>query len=187
MAGPPLSEIAASVQGAVRLLKRDTTGLSSFNMTPEGFWRSFYAIAFVLPISLLIELVLAPAESATVASQLMRSSANLCLQWVGFAALALILSRLFDLESRYMSLVTVYNWCSIVAAALVGLPTLFVVAGIFNLAAGQFIAFSASLFTLYYMWYVARSALQTTGMIAAAFVGLDFVLSLTVNQFFGLQ
>jgi hypothetical protein len=38
------------------------------------------------------------------------------------------------------------------------------------------------LVSLYYRWYVAQTALDTTGVVAAALVLADFVLSLFVNR-----
>ena len=43
MALPGPNEVVASLLGALQLLRRDRSGLNNFNMTEEGFWRSFFA------------------------------------------------------------------------------------------------------------------------------------------------
>ena len=47
---PGLNEIASSLIGAMRLFRRDKSGLQYFNMTEEGFWRSFFAMAVAGPM-----------------------------------------------------------------------------------------------------------------------------------------
>ena len=55
---PGLNEIAGSLIGAMRLFRRDAGGLQNFNMTEDGFWRSFFAIALAGPMSICAELIL---------------------------------------------------------------------------------------------------------------------------------
>ena len=50
-------EAAASLYGAYRLARQDAGGLDYFDTSLEGFWRSFYAAAFIAqPFALLLAL-----------------------------------------------------------------------------------------------------------------------------------
>ena len=50
---PGQQEIIRSLTGAWLLAKRDTSALNYFNLSIEGFWRSFSAMVLVLPILIL--------------------------------------------------------------------------------------------------------------------------------------
>ncbi len=47
---PPRAELVASLFGAWCLIKFDPRGLSYFNCSVEGFWRSFFAAIVALPL-----------------------------------------------------------------------------------------------------------------------------------------
>ena len=46
----------------------------------------------------------------------------------------------------------------------------------------MFLSFILMMVAFYFRWYLARTAFETTGLIAAALVLADFVLSLAVTR-----
>ena len=54
---PPKQEIVASLYGAWRLMRLDPTGMTYFNLSADGFWRSFFAAVIVAPAYVLFVVV----------------------------------------------------------------------------------------------------------------------------------
>ncbi len=187
MALPGLNEITASLLGALQLLRRDRSGLNNFNMTEEGFWRSFLAMVLVLPMSVFAAVLF--RENAEVSSMALasRTSVNLVLQWAAFTALMLLFTRSFDLDHRYMRFITAYNWSSVIATGCMMVPVLLHSLGLLGVEASLVMVFFIFLAMLAYFWFVAREALETSGSIAAGIVLLDFLLNVTIERIFGLH
>lgn len=183
---PGLNEIAASLTGAVRLLRRDTGGLSNFNMTEEGFWRSFFAIALVLPLVAFSVVMFRENTEVSTAALASRTSVNLVLRWVAYAAVMLLFTRSLDLGHNYMRFITVHNWCTVIAALFMIVPVLLHGLGLVSITAAKFVVIFILLTMLAYYWFVARETLQTSGFVAAGVVFIDFLMDLLIERLFGL-
>jgi hypothetical protein len=184
---PSLHEIRQSIAGALRLLRHDAGALSLFNLTDDGFWRSFFALVLVLPMMMVVDVVFTTSDTVPLAAKLSRSSVNLVLHWMLFAAIALPLCIAAGLERRYKTFITVYNWASIVVIGLLLVPAILVLSGVLTIEGGQFIVTATSIYVIFYLWFVVKTALESNGWIAAGFVLLDFVLNVTVDGFLGLR
>ena len=187
MSLPGPNEVVASLIGAVRLLRRDKSGLGNFNMTEEGFWRSFFAMALVLPMSAFAAVLFREASDISNMALTSRTMVNLVLQWAAFTALMLVYTRAFDLGHRYMRFITVYNWSSVIATGCMMIPVLMHAVGFLGVEASLVVVFFIFLAMLAYFWFVARVTLETSGFIAAGVVFTDFLLNVTIERFFGLQ
>lgn len=187
MALPGPNEIVASLLGAFQLLRRDRSGLNNFNMTEEGFWRSFFAMALVLPMSAFAAVLFRESTEVSSMALASRTSVNLVLQWAAFTALMLVYTRSFDLGQRYMRFIIAYNWSSVIATGCMMVPVLLHSLGMLGVEASLVIVFFIFLAMLAYFWFVAREALETSGYIAAGVVLIDFLLNVTIERFFGLQ
>ena len=53
----PLTEVVKALYGTYRLARFDTGGMRCFDISPLGFWCSFYAAAIVAPLYCLLLLV----------------------------------------------------------------------------------------------------------------------------------
>lgn len=126
-------------------------------------------------------------ETTALTAKLTRSSVNLILHWMLFAAIALPLCHAAGLGQRYMAFITVYNWSSIIVVAMFLVPALFVLSGILTLEGGQFFITATSIYAIYFLWFAAKTALESNAWVAAGFILLDFCLNVIVNGLLGLN
>ncbi len=187
MSPPGLNEITASLLGALRLFRRDTGGLQDFNMTEEGFWRSFFAMALAGPMSMCAELILSEPGTHSALAMATRTGATLVLQWFGFVLLMFYFTQMTGLANRFLAFITAYNWCTVVASAIMLVPALFHAFGLAGRDLALLALFFFLLVMLSYSWFVAREALETSGGVAASIVAIDFFLALLIESLLGLH
>ncbi|MCG8356594.1 MAG: hypothetical protein MI920_13570, partial [Kiloniellales bacterium] len=106
-------EITSSIYGAWRLALRDADGMRWFNLSVEGFWRSFIAALLILPVALVLARVPVPGESGGVQREFPMIIGLYVVEWVGRAVLLLVLSSLLDRTSRYAATVIAWNWVAV--------------------------------------------------------------------------
>ena len=179
---PTWPEIVRSVQAAWLLARGDKAALAQFDLTVEGFWKSFAAALLVAPAYVLVLLdqyrvtgwpehpwgtALAEAVSFTIG-------------WLAFPLAAIPLTRLLGLSARYVPLIVANNWLAVIQVALY---TAVVVLGALLPAELRTLAlFTATIMVLAYQWFVIRTALATTGLTAFGLVVIDVLLSITVSR-----
>ncbi|MSO70935.1 MAG: hypothetical protein EXQ88_02810 [Alphaproteobacteria bacterium] len=167
------TEVAAALNGAWRLAQLDRRGMTLFEATPEGFWKSFVAAAIVLPGHAIFNFL----EDKTIAAPLWREIAvwliAYVIGWVTFPLAMTGICDLIDRRARYVGYIVAANWCSVLQTAL--LIPLAVLSAYGGWAATLLyvIAFFAM---LAYDWYVARVALEIDGFTAAGVVFLSVLI-----------
>jgi hypothetical protein len=182
---PGVNEILRALYGAYRLARFDTGGMAFFNVTPGGFWKSFFAAVIVLPLYLLLLAVrLRYGVADTTPSRFLAIELiAYVIGWVIYPLVMATVTRLIDREPRYIGYVVAYNWAS-VWQNLFYLPiAILSVAGPLAGNAGSSLAVAALVVVLVYAWFVARTALAIPGLFAVPLVGLDVVLGLLLNGF----
>ena len=184
---PGLNEVASSLIGAMRLFRRDKGGLQYFNMTEDGFWRSFFAMVLAGPMSICAEMLLGETGSHSVAAMSARTASTLVLQWVGFILFMYHFTQTVGLAQRFMQFVIAYNWCTVVASAMMLVPALLAGFGLVSRDLALLILFFLLLVMLSYSWFVAREALQTSGALAASIVAIDFSMAVFIEYWLGLR
>ncbi len=184
---PPLAEIRYYFEGALRLAKGDTGGMSHFDFSVDGFWRSFWAIVVVAP-GYAILLADQYARSGAVAPfwpTVTAESLSYLLGWAVLPILALWLTRMFDVTRGYVPLIVALNWCSQVQIALLLLPLAFSV--VLSSAVVEFLSLLATAAALLYHGFIIKTALDCTVGIAVAFLAADIVVVAMLNGLiFGL-
>jgi len=177
-----LAEVQRALTGAWLLALRDPRAFEWFDLTVEGFWRSFWAAAVAAPLYFFLaihEFALTGWPAEPVWTFLVRAVAY-ALDWALFPLVALVLVRLADLGHRYVVYIVANNWATVLQlaafAATVALATLL------PDALGSILVLAALATVLAYRWLVARQALATTGAIATAFVLVDLVLGLLLDR-----
>ena len=178
---PSLNETSAAITGAVLLARGERAGMASFDLSVEGFWRSFAAYLLVAPGYALFmlghfQLVGWPGPPLRVFT----SEALAFLLGVAvFPLAALSLTWALGLGRRFVPLVVALNWAGVpqialsLAALLLGslLPPL-----------RLFLLLSAMLLTLVYQWFVIATALETHGGVAALFVMMGITIDVFCSQ-----
>ena len=180
-----VGEAVTALRGCLRLLRGDPHAFADFNVTFEGFLRSFAVVvpqavlAYPHFLSLHQQLVEYDKQQGLEAPPL-----NLARDYVFLVAFlifwpvaAAVLTRVLGVSAHYVRYVITYNWMSLPIMALAILPSLLHLAlGIeFNTIA--ILAMIILCVGLVVSWIVARRALETTGLIAFAFALADFALT----------
>jgi hypothetical protein len=172
-----------AMRGCWRLLWRDPAAFDDFNLTIEGFWRSF---AMAVPVLVLayplfvsdhrFGLELANSSESLPELSLGRDYFYLLLGMAIWPLVAALLARLLGVGQHYVRYMIVYNWMAVPTLALSVVPHLL------HLATGAallplVLAQAIFIFLLYVSWFVAKTGLQTTALIAFAFLLADFALT----------
>jgi hypothetical protein len=178
-----VEEGVLAMRGCWRLLWRDPAAFDDFNLTVEGFWRSF---AMVVPVLVLayplfisdhrFGLELANVGENPPELRLGRDYFYLLLGMAIWPLVAAALARLLGVGQNYVRYMIVYNWMAVPTL------TLSVIPHVVHLATGAallplILAQAIFIFLLYVSWFIAKTALQTTAAIAFAFLLADFALT----------
>jgi hypothetical protein len=184
------NEAARSLASALGIMRYEPAALQGFNLSIEGFWRSFAAVFAIVPMSWIMM-----ASADKVASTLGKPETHSWLyQSILFAVVFLVvwpvvvavIARGFNLGNDYLRYMIAYNWLSIPLAALALIPNLIFLAGMIGLVMREILGLLAYGVALYYSWYLARIAFSTSGFIASAFVAADFGVSLALAYLISL-
>jgi hypothetical protein len=172
---PSWSEINRSLSGAWRLLLLDPAGMGRFDISIGGFWRSFFAAVLVAPLYALRAMVdPAPAEAeAAGVGHALATVVTYVLAWAAFPVAMIYIARFLDLRGTYVGFIVALNWARVLQAVLlVGVSSAAALAG----APSDFLTLTAIAAVLAYQWVVTKTALATTGTIAAALVIIDALM-----------
>jgi hypothetical protein len=177
---PDQEEVLRSIYGAWRLAWLDRSGMGDFNLSVEGFWRSFFAAALVAPgyALLVVQELVARPEAVSPAWAFVIETLAYGIGWAAFPLAALVLTQLMGLSRNYAAMIIAANWAAVIqigaflAAVAIGfvLPPL----------AGFTVALATGAI-LFYQWFVIRTALDTTAGIAIALVLVDLLVSSAIS------
>lgn len=183
-----IAEGLAALRGCWRFMRRDPEADRDFNLTIDGFWRSF---AMVLPLLVLvypmfisdhrlgIELGDETAEPPVL--DIGRDYAHLIGTLLAWPLAAALLAKLLGVARNYVRYMVIYNWMSLPTTAVALLPhLLYLSSGSANLALAS--AAIVIPLLLYVSWYVANRALETTALVAIAFVLAEYAVILGIGR-----
>lgn len=179
-----LDEARQSLHASWLLLIRDRGAYRLFTQSEAGFWRSFSAILIIAPLYLYATSVQTqlPGDATAEATPVAAAILGLILQWIGWPLAMVPIARLAGLQQGYARYIIAYNWSSVLVIALLMPPLILLDIGILGPGTALFLSFILMIISFYYRWYVAQTAFDTTGLMAAALVLADFVLSLAINR-----
>jgi hypothetical protein len=176
--------VRRSVDAALRLALRDRSGWNGFDLTADGFYRSFFAIVLVMPFNILFDLfsLRVTSKDGSIGDyglpEAMFSTIALCAQWLIFPLMALYLLRFLRYADRYSALIIGHNWGTVVVQ-FINLPILVLLSwGWISPTLAIDFYFIALGLTLYYRYYIAQTALDAPVNVAVAIVILDFLLKI---------
>ena len=178
---PDRAEVLRSLYGAWRLARADGTGMQHFNLSVEGFWRSFFAAIIVAPgYALLVAHRTLDREGGyDLGSTVVVESIAYLAAWAAFPLAAVVLTQLLGLGRHYVELIVAVNW-----AAVLQIAAFLAVVALSLLLPEGLGALLLAIVTgalMLYQWFVMRTALRTTGGIALALVQVDLLLSTVIN------
>ncbi len=189
-----LLEVTRSIHGAWRVARMDPDALDYFDLTIDGFWRSFAALLVVAPFYIIF-LILNYGNQAglglptgPVVSTEFYVAVKLVAYIIGWLAFPLIMvpiSRLLDLSQNYVPYIIVWNWSNVLVMAVI-LPTVLLFPPAAQTgAAAKMVLMGAQIAMLFYGYLVARAGLRGKILTAVGVVVLDLLLSLLLSLMAG--
>ncbi|MEQ1865924.1 MAG: hypothetical protein ABL996_14905 [Micropepsaceae bacterium] len=185
-----IAYVRRSIDAAFRLALRDQRAWSGFDLTAEGFFRSFMAVLIVMPLNILIDIFSTDVaikkklmeggtvKSAYEFSDAVFSTMAMCAEWLIFPLVMIVVLRFVGLAHRYSALIIAHNWATVVIA-LVNIPVFALGSmGVFSPDLTYDVYFIVLGLTLYYRFYVAQTALDAGLGIAGSITLLDFLLKI---------
>ena len=179
------TEVQLAVGGALRLACGDRRGLGFFDVSIEGFWRSFRAGVICYPLYLVLLIFRVPGDSweqSGAPTILVVETIAFVISWVAFPLLILPLARIFRREDRFLAFIVAYNWSQIPQSVLFVLVALDSATGLLGSSAAQLAGLLAAIAALIYEWYIARVALAVTGAQAILVVIVDLILGTLLGR-----
>ncbi len=175
---PSALEITRALYGTWRLARLDRTGMTWFEATPEGFWRSFFAFAIMAPGYAAVQFVAHGKieVAASVARILIVETIAYVVLIVAYPLAMFYLCRAHGRWDRYIGFIVAFNWSGVLQMALLVPTSLLAASQAVPLGIHQ----AAHIVVLFYQWFIARTALEVPGIIAAGAVSLYFVIELVI-------
>lgn len=175
-----LAFIASSLTGAFRLARAKPDAFAWFDLSADGFWRSFLAVPVVLPLFLGFVALQPGAAEADWAGYVFVEVIGYLLAWFAFLGLMVPFARFFGLGQGYVPFVVAYNWAQVLILLLLLPPMLLRAAGImpglFNIVIVMLLALA-----IIYIGLIARLALRSDWPQTVAVVLIEMVTSYTVR------
>ena len=174
-----MAEINSALSGAMGLARGDRSAIDAFPNNEPAFWRSFGAIAIILPINFMIVSMrpVTQGQSDYGFSDLLAT----LIQWVAFPLLMIVIVRLLNLGARYSLFIIAYNWSSVFIVAALMPAALLASMTSADHPLVIIVSLVSLIFVLWYSAFLAHVALATHWLNAIGIVALDVVLSLLVN------
>jgi hypothetical protein len=181
-------EIRASLDGAWQLFLNRRGAMRLFDVTVDGFWRSFQAIVLVAPgyaLTVIAEeqRVLSDSvveENFSQSVYFLDKVVALGIDWVAFPILLALVARPLGIAGVYPGYIVARNWAAVIATVPFGAIALLTIFGVLGNDTGAILSFAAIAVVLRYNFIVARAALGASIGFAVAVVVCDFATSLIV-------
>ncbi|MGX1307449.1 hypothetical protein AB7M35_002169 [Amorphus suaedae] len=187
---PSAAEIQRAFQGAWALLLNRKDGMLAFDLSIDGFYRSFGAVFLVAPlyaIAALAEVRLlqfdgAPVDGFPLVWFFFWKFAGLGVDWLALPIVLALLARPLGLAARYVPFIVARNWTSPVAMSMSILPSVLYAAGLVGQELAAILFLVVVVGVIRYQYQVVRIALQTTIAMSIAVVAFDLTLSLVLAE-----
>ena len=104
---------------------------------------------------------------------------------ISFPLLMIFLARHLRLEHNYVPYIIALNWAGVIQFLISGLSVVLLYGGLLTTWIFAFASLILMILFLLYEWYVARVALEASGIVAAGLVVVKTLLTLVLQEGFG--
>jgi hypothetical protein len=189
---PSRDEILRSLTGAWHLFLDRPNALRYFDLSLDGFWRSFGAILLVAPSYFLVAL----AERTRILTDSINDGfdggafffnkvISIGVDWVAFAIAFAFIAGPLGLGRTYSTFIIARNWGTVLAVIPFAIISLLYLAGMLGPDVADFLSLAFWVVVIRYSYLIARRALGAEIGTAIAIVVSDFALSLAILALFG--
>lgn len=173
-------ELSYGLYGAWRLVRLDSGAMRFFDASPQGFWKSFQVAFLVLPAVLAVTMMRfaisgMPERAGLVEIAIVEASAYV-MTWVAFPLAMSPVCDLLQRGERYIGYIVALNWAKVPVVAIDLTAFLFVVLSGADPMQPNPLTTIAFFAISFYLWFVAKTALQISGWAAGAVVILMFTI-----------
>jgi hypothetical protein len=185
-----LLEVTKSIHGAWRIARMDPDALSFFDLTIDGFWRSFAAIFVVAPFYIIFLILsfshqplmhVADGPQTAIEWYIIVKSVTFAASWLIFPLVMVPVSRLLDLTETYVPYIIVWNWANVLEMAVILPAVMLFLSSALPGQTGAITLMVAHISMLFYGYLVARTGLKCKMVTGVGIVAFNFVLSLLFN------
>ncbi len=179
---PSWSEISFGVFGAWRLFRLDPKAMTYFDTSVEGFWKSFFAAVLIAPAhAIIVALNLSEVETTIHPVSIVAIEFfSYVITFVAFPLASFYVIKNMGRASRFVGYIVAFNWSSVIRMAILLPYSLLAAIGVLPDPMTNLIGLAVTIVVLGYLWFIARTALDTTGFPAVGLVLLSLVIDLVV-------
>ena len=178
-----LAGAARGLAGAWRLARLDPSGFHAFDLSEEGFWKSFQAAAVAAPLFAL--LVLLRTDEHPLSDDPLRAifieAIGYVIGWVAFPLAAFYLVTALGKGQRYTAYIIAYNWSVVLQIAAFVPVALLSASGALPGSGVVLLALLVTGAVIYYQFFIVRTALGIDALPALGFVAIDLMLGLAID------
>ncbi len=180
---PGREEINRALFGAYLLARRDPRGMGYFEISVEGFWRSFFAAALAAPMFAIIVALhrLEGTAEYTFAWQFLGQAIRYVLDWAAYPLIVAVIARMINLSHLYVGYIVAYNWSKVLINAVFLVIAVLAATDVVPETLINFLKFAALVAVIYYLWFVTCTALQLAWYVGAGLVAIEFMVSLLID------
>lgn len=180
---PTWSDIVYGLYGAWRLARLDRAGMSFFDQSVEGFWKSFFAAVLVAPgyvILVALDSTGQIAEAGFLRVLLIHLFAY-SLSWTVYPVVVHQICASIGRQPAFVGFIVAFNWAKVIQMAAY-LPVIGIMATE-ALPGGAAVLLNGLVYSLLlgYQWFVTRTALDISSFGAVGFVALDLIVGVMIN------
>ena len=175
--------LTTALYGAYRLALADKDGLSYFDNSTAGFWRSFFAAVLIAPLFLILLIIRFSVDdigASAVRFYIIEVIAYI-IGWVLFPLIVFYLVETLGKQERYVGFIIAYNWAAVLQNSLYLPFAIFFQVGLIPSEAAGLLNLILLGLVLAYTWFVAKTALDISGTVAGGIIILDVGLWLALT------
>lgn len=181
-------EVVQSLTGAWELFLDRPDAMRFFDVSADGFWRSFYAIILIVPAYALIAIsersrILAePLVAAGFEGSIfvVNKGVTLAFDWITLPIVLALAAPTLGVSRNYAAFIVARNWCAVLSIALFSVLHLMFLLGIAGSNAASIMALVLLVVVIRYNFLIARRALNANIGLAIGVIIADFAISLAI-------
>lgn len=181
-------EIVRSLTGAWRLFLDRSDAMQFFDVSADGFWRSFYAIILIFPAYALVaiseraRIFADPAAAAVFNSDafIVNKALTLGFDWITLPVVLALAAPMLRINRNYAPFVVARNWGAVLSIGLFAVAHLLFLLGIIGGGTASVLSLVVLVAVIRYNYLIARRALGVDIGFAIGVVIGDFMISLAI-------
>ncbi len=177
---PSTTEIFRSIYGVFLIVRRDPNASQNFDCSVKGFWRSLFALIFVLPANLVITLGVMNEKAKPIYywGDSLREVMIFTIIWLAYPLVVIHLSTFLGRGQYALEYLVPYNWASVPIGYFIAFVILFRSLDWMDKTAHMVLLILVYGVAVVVFQEIARSRLQISTFAAAGVVIFDFFFSM---------